>query len=59
MVARLVDAGHHVAALGRYAEKRAPLARLGAEAVREISAVSAHPEQVVVCLFTERKRVGE
>ena len=55
MVARLVDAGHNVAALGRSAEKRAAVAQLGADAVGDLSAVSAHADMVVICVFTDEQ----
>ncbi len=53
MVARLVAAGHDVRALGRTAEKRAGLERLGADPVDEVAAAGAQAEVVVVCVFTD------
>ena len=53
MVVRLVAAGHDVRALGRTAEKRADLGRLGADPVHEVTAAAAHSEVVVVCVFTD------
>lgn len=53
MVTRLVQAGHDVAALGRSAEKRAAVARLGATPVRDAAEVGARAEVVVVCVFTD------
>jgi 3-hydroxyisobutyrate dehydrogenase-like beta-hydroxyacid dehydrogenase len=41
MVRRLVDAGHYVVALGRTAEKRTPIAELGACAVTSIAEVAS------------------
>ena len=55
MVARLVEAGHDVAVLGRSAEKRAALAQLGARAVADTAEVSAHADAVVVCVFTDEQ----
>jgi 3-hydroxyisobutyrate dehydrogenase-like beta-hydroxyacid dehydrogenase len=53
MVARLVEAGHDVAVLGRSAEKRTPVAQLGATAVADIVDVTASAEVVVICVFTD------
>jgi 3-hydroxyisobutyrate dehydrogenase-like beta-hydroxyacid dehydrogenase len=55
MVARLVDAGHDVAALGRTAEKRAAIAQLGASAVTDTAEVTAHADTVVVCVFSDEQ----
>jgi 2-hydroxy-3-oxopropionate reductase len=55
MVSRLVEAGHHVSALGRSEEKRSAIAALGAEAVDEIGSVCAEAEAVVLCLFTDEQ----
>ncbi len=55
MVARLVQAGHGVAVLGRTAEKRAAIAQLGASAVTDTAEVTAHADVVVVCVFTDEQ----
>ena len=55
MVARLVEAGHDVAVLGRTAEKRAAVAPLGANPVAEIAEVTASAEVVVICVFTDEQ----
>ena len=53
MVARLVDAGHDVSALGRTADKRRELERLGAHAVDDVAEAGAHADVVVLCVFTD------
>jgi 2-hydroxy-3-oxopropionate reductase len=53
MVARLVEAGHDVAVLGRSAEKRTAVAQLGATAVADIVDVTAAADVVVICVFTD------
>jgi len=55
MVARLVEAGHDVAVLGRSAEKRAVVAQLGATAVADIADVTTGAEVVVMCVFTDEQ----
>ena len=55
MVARLVEAGHDVAVLGRSAAKRAAVAQLGATAVADIADVTAGAEVVVICVFTDEQ----
>ncbi|BBY05646.1 6-phosphogluconate dehydrogenase [Mycobacterium noviomagense] len=55
MVARLVEAGHDVRALGRSAEKRAAVAELGASPVADMSEVGAEADVVVVCVFTDEQ----
>jgi len=55
MVARLVEAGHEVRALGRTAETRHQLERLGAHAIDAATAVAAHADVVVVCVFTDQQ----
>ena len=55
MVARLAEAGHHVAVLGRTAEKRAAIAELGADAVGDTAEVSAQADAVLVCVFTDEQ----
>lgn len=53
MVARLVDAGHDVRALGRTAEKRADVAHLGASPVDDAAEAGRHADVVVVCVFDD------
>lgn len=53
MVARLVDAGHEVTALGRTDEKRAAVAGIGARAVGDVAAMADGADAVVVCVFTD------
>jgi 3-hydroxyisobutyrate dehydrogenase-like beta-hydroxyacid dehydrogenase len=55
MVARLLEGGHDVDALGRTAEKRADLERLGARAVGELAEAVAHSDVVVLCAFAEEQ----
>jgi 2-hydroxy-3-oxopropionate reductase len=55
MVARLVEAGHDVAVLGRSAEKRAAVAQLGATAVADIADAAAGAQVVVICVFTDEQ----
>ena len=55
MVTRLVKGGHHVAVLGRTAEKRSAIAQLGADALADSAAVTAHADAVVVCVFTDEQ----
>jgi 2-hydroxy-3-oxopropionate reductase len=55
MVARLVDAGHDVATLGRSAENLSAIAQLGANAVADTVEVTAHADTVVVCVFTDEQ----
>ena len=55
MVARLVEAGHDVAALGRTPEKRSAIAQLGADAPANTAEVSASADGVVVCVFTDEQ----
>ncbi len=55
MVARLVEAGHHVSALGRTAEKRRELEQLGANAVDEVAEAGAQADVVVLCVFTDEQ----
>jgi 2-hydroxy-3-oxopropionate reductase len=53
MVARLVEAGHDVRALGRSAGKRSAVAELGATGVADVAHLSAGV--VVVCVFTDEQ----
>jgi 2-hydroxy-3-oxopropionate reductase len=55
MVARLVEAGHEVRALGRSEEKRVAIDLLGANAVAEVAEVCAKTDAVVVCVFTDEQ----
>jgi 2-hydroxy-3-oxopropionate reductase len=55
MVARLVEAGHDVHALGRSAERRCDIEQLGAKAVAEAAEVGTQAEVVVVCVFTDEQ----
>lgn len=55
MVARLVEAGHDVNALGSTAEKRRELERLGASAVNDVAGAAAQADVVVVCVFTDEQ----
>jgi 2-hydroxy-3-oxopropionate reductase len=55
MVARLVEAGHDVQALGRSAEKRAAIASLGAMVVADTAAVSMQADVVVICVFSDEQ----
>jgi 3-hydroxyisobutyrate dehydrogenase-like beta-hydroxyacid dehydrogenase len=55
MVARLVAAGHDVRVLGRTAEKRRGLERLGATAVGEVAGAGAQADVVVLCVFTDEQ----
>lgn len=55
MVARLVQAGHDVVALGRSDEKRAAVAQLGATPVASTAEMGGRAEVVVVCVFTEEQ----
>ena len=55
MVARLIEAGHDVAVLGRSAEKRSAVAQLGANAVADTAEVTATADVVVICVFTDEQ----
>ncbi|ORW71826.1 6-phosphogluconate dehydrogenase [Mycobacterium saskatchewanense] len=55
MVARLVGAGHDVRVLGRSADKRCELDRMGARAVADMAQVGADADIVVVCVFTDEQ----
>ena len=55
MVARLVEAGHDVRALGRTDEQRRDLERLGARAVRNGAGAGAQADIVVVCVFSDEQ----
>lgn len=55
MVARLVEAGHHVSALGRTADKRRELERLGANAVSVVAEAATRADVVVLCVFTDEQ----
>ncbi len=55
MVARLVEAGHDVRALGRTDERRRDLDELGARPVSDVAGAGAHADAVVVCVFTDEQ----
>jgi 3-hydroxyisobutyrate dehydrogenase-like beta-hydroxyacid dehydrogenase len=55
MVARLVEAGHEVRALGRSADKRRDLEQLGASAVDEVAVTGAQADVVVLCVFNDEQ----
>ncbi|OBG27436.1 6-phosphogluconate dehydrogenase [Mycobacterium sp. 852002-51057_SCH5723018] len=55
MVAHLVEGGHEVRALGRTAESRQQLERLGARAVSQVAAAGARADVVVLCVFTDQQ----
>jgi len=55
MVRRLVDAGHHVRALGRTTDKRDVLRGMGADPVERLDEVGVGAEVVVVCVFTDEQ----
>ncbi|MBO0866804.1 MAG: NAD(P)-binding domain-containing protein, partial [Mycobacterium sp.] len=55
MVARLVEAGHDVVALGRSDEKCAAVAQLGATPVVDTAEVGGQAEVVVVCVFSDEQ----
>jgi 2-hydroxy-3-oxopropionate reductase len=55
MVARLVEAGHDVQALGRSKEKRTAISELGATAVADASELSGQAEVVVICVFSDEQ----
>ncbi|MDT5347004.1 MAG: hypothetical protein QOH91_291 [Mycobacterium sp.] len=55
MVARLVEAGHTVRALGRTPTRRRDLEQLGAIAVNEVAEAGAQADVVVVCAFTDEQ----
>ena len=55
MVARLVEAGHDVGALGRTDEQRRDLERLGARAVSGVAEAGTQADVVVVCVFTDEQ----
>jgi len=53
MLTRLVEAGHHVSALGRTAEKRRELEQLGATPVHDTAQAGAQADVVVLCVFSD------
>ncbi|MGE2815784.1 NAD(P)-dependent oxidoreductase [Mycobacterium heidelbergense] len=53
MVARLVEAGHDVSAMGSTAEKRRELELLGASAVNDMAGAATQADVVIVCVFTD------
>jgi 3-hydroxyisobutyrate dehydrogenase-like beta-hydroxyacid dehydrogenase len=55
MVARLVETGHDVWAVGRTDERRHDLEQLGALAVSDVAEAGAQADVVVVCVFTDEQ----
>lgn len=55
MIARLVQAGHDVYALGRSAEKRSEITGLGARAVATVAEAADSADVVIVCVFTDEQ----
>lgn len=55
MVARLVGAGHDVAALGHSDEKCAAITQLGATPVSDTAEVSERAAVVIICVFTDEQ----
>ena len=55
MVARLVTAGHDVLVLGRTAESRRDLKRLGAAVTHDTAAAVAHADVVLLCVFNDEQ----
>ena len=55
MVARLLEAGHDVRAVGRTADKRRDLEQLSATTVTDVTEAVAHADVVVLCLFTDEQ----
>lgn len=53
MIARLVQAGHDVRAVGRSAENRSAITELGARAVSTPAEASENADIVIVCVFTD------
>jgi 3-hydroxyisobutyrate dehydrogenase-like beta-hydroxyacid dehydrogenase len=55
MVARLVEAGHDVRALGRTDERRRDLEHLGARTASDAAEAGADADVVIVCVFTDEQ----
>ncbi|ORW55826.1 6-phosphogluconate dehydrogenase [Mycobacterium parmense] len=55
MVARLVEAGHEVRAVGRSEDARSDLTQMGARAVTDVAEAAAGAEVVVLCVFTDEQ----
>ena len=55
MVARLVEAGHDVTAVGRTADKRRDLERLGAHSIDDVAEAGSQADIVVLCVFTDEQ----
>ena len=55
MVARLVEAGHDVTAVGRTADKRRDLERLGAHPIDDVAEAGSQADIVVLCVFTDEQ----
>jgi hypothetical protein len=55
MVARLVEAGHDVSAVGSTADKRRELEQLGAGAVNDLAEAATQADVVLLCVFTDEQ----
>jgi 3-hydroxyisobutyrate dehydrogenase-like beta-hydroxyacid dehydrogenase len=55
MVARLVEAGHDVSALGSTADKRRELEQVGANAASDVAEAATQADVVVLCVFTDEQ----
>ena len=55
MVARLVEGGHDLSALGSTADKRRELEQLGVGAVNQVAEAAMQADVVVLCLFTDEQ----
>ena len=55
MVARLVEYGHDVKALGSTADKRHELEQLGANGVSEVADAATQTDVVLLCVFTDEQ----
>jgi 3-hydroxyisobutyrate dehydrogenase-like beta-hydroxyacid dehydrogenase len=55
MIARLVEAGHHVRAVGRSPEKRDAVEKLGATGVQDVEDAAHDADIVIICVFTDEQ----
>jgi 3-hydroxyisobutyrate dehydrogenase-like beta-hydroxyacid dehydrogenase len=55
MIGRLVEAGHHVRAVGRSPEKRDAVEKLGATGVQDIEDAAHDADIVIICVFTDEQ----
>jgi 3-hydroxyisobutyrate dehydrogenase-like beta-hydroxyacid dehydrogenase len=55
MIARLVDAGYEVRALGRSPEKGDSIKELGAQPVSTVADAASHADVVIVCVYTDEQ----